>query len=268
MPPRYSYWTIIAGGLPTAFRAAKSDELLPTFKRIQQKHPDAQMMWFARGRLWSSPEDAMRNDERPAREVERGRDWRPGGSHQDPRQVFTDRKKRRNRDRRQQRWAAKQRSDQAEPHRDSLRQTVPVAPRRTAGSAASRDRTRPPRAASRGSGSPKSQTSSISKQQRPQNVAPRLTPHGDKLRDTVPTTRGRAHRPFRTRGVERARERGQQTEETPRVPAPPETPEYQPEPTPDRPTEPRPHPTEPIVPSPGPPERGRRKATERGRHQE
>ena len=38
MPPRYSYWTIIAGGLPTAFRAARRDELLPTFARILEKH--------------------------------------------------------------------------------------------------------------------------------------------------------------------------------------------------------------------------------------
>ena len=27
MPPRYAYWTIIAGGLPTAFRAAEREEL-------------------------------------------------------------------------------------------------------------------------------------------------------------------------------------------------------------------------------------------------
>ena len=43
MPPRFAYWTILAGGLPTAFRAAEREELLPTFKRIQEKHPDAVM---------------------------------------------------------------------------------------------------------------------------------------------------------------------------------------------------------------------------------
>ena len=58
MPPRYSYWTIIADGLPTAFRAAEKDELLPTFARIRHKHPDAEMKWFARGKLWDSPESA------------------------------------------------------------------------------------------------------------------------------------------------------------------------------------------------------------------
>jgi hypothetical protein len=50
MPPRFVYWTIIAGGLPTAFRAAEREELLPTFKRIQDKHPAAVMKYFARGR--------------------------------------------------------------------------------------------------------------------------------------------------------------------------------------------------------------------------
>ena len=58
MPPRFAYWTILAGGLPTAFRAALREELLPTFRRIQEKHPDAEMKYFARGRLWASPEEA------------------------------------------------------------------------------------------------------------------------------------------------------------------------------------------------------------------
>lgn len=60
MPPRYSYWTIIAGGLPTAFRAAERDELLPTYARIREKQPDAEMKWFARGKLWDSPDAARR----------------------------------------------------------------------------------------------------------------------------------------------------------------------------------------------------------------
>src|SRR6185437_16136052 len=58
MPPRHAYWTIIFGNQPTAFRSATSDELLPTLRQIQSKHPDAVMMWFARGRLWRSPEEA------------------------------------------------------------------------------------------------------------------------------------------------------------------------------------------------------------------
>jgi hypothetical protein len=114
MPPRYAYWTILAGGLPTAFRAAEQDDLLPTFKQIKQRHPDAVMKWFARGKLWTSPDEAMEarraprgdqtygQDATPARP--RGRDWRPGGRHEDPRKKFIDAKKARNQDRRQQRW--------------------------------------------------------------------------------------------------------------------------------------------------------------------
>jgi hypothetical protein len=84
MPPRYAYWTILAGGLPTAFRAAERADLLPTFNRIREKHPDAEMKWFARGRLWESPEQAQADLQRAR--VRRDRDWRPGGEHRDPRQ--------------------------------------------------------------------------------------------------------------------------------------------------------------------------------------
>ena len=97
MPPRYSYWTIIAGGLPTAFRSAERDDLLPTFKRLQEKHPDAEMKWFARGKLWESPEAAREDTEARRRAPEghrppladrppgpprerRGRDWRSARS--------------------------------------------------------------------------------------------------------------------------------------------------------------------------------------------
>src|SRR6185503_17272265 len=58
MPPRYAYWTIIFGNQPTSFRTHTQEELLPTFRQIQAKHPDAVMMWFAHGRLWKSPEAA------------------------------------------------------------------------------------------------------------------------------------------------------------------------------------------------------------------
>ena len=121
MPPRYAYWTIIAGGLPTAFRAADRDELLPTFQRIKEKHPDAEMKWFARGKLWESQEAARAADRRggdrnrrdgererrsrPAgRPEQRDRDWRPGGEHRDPRQKFIDAKKDRNARIRKERW--------------------------------------------------------------------------------------------------------------------------------------------------------------------
>ena len=118
MPPRFVYWTIIFGGQPTAFRAGTREELLPTFKQIQSKHPDAQLRYFARGKLWYSDEEARaalvrerfekrerprptgprprpgqwkpRDDaRRPGAPAERrGRDWRPGGPHTDPRARF------------------------------------------------------------------------------------------------------------------------------------------------------------------------------------
>jgi hypothetical protein len=117
MPPRYAYWTILAGGLPTAFRVAERDELLPTFRRIQEKHPDAEMKYFARGRLWESREAAQAfHDMRAANAARRpegerrGRDWRPGGEHRDPRQKFKDAKRDRNRDQRQERFARKTRA--------------------------------------------------------------------------------------------------------------------------------------------------------------
>ena len=117
MPPRYSYWTIIAGGLPTAFRAAERDDLLPTFAQIRHKHPDAEMKWFARGKLWDSPESARREVEerkanrRPAAAGgQRGRDWRPGGEHRDPRQPFKDAKKARNVRERKRKFERRERS--------------------------------------------------------------------------------------------------------------------------------------------------------------
>ncbi len=89
MPPRYTYWTIILDGAPTAFRARRADELLPTLRQLQARHPDAVLKWFARGRLWDSPEQAredLRQRRRRPRAPARGPDWRPGGEHRDPRQ--------------------------------------------------------------------------------------------------------------------------------------------------------------------------------------
>lgn len=91
MPPRYSYWTIIVGGQPTAFRAATRDELLPTLKQMQARQPDAAMKWFARGKLWESPEEAteaLRAERRGEGKERRGPGWRPGGVHEDPRDRF------------------------------------------------------------------------------------------------------------------------------------------------------------------------------------
>ena len=103
MPPRHAYWTIILEGKPTAFRAHAQEELLPTLKQLQSKHPDAVLMWFARGRLWKSEEESREAlGKRRAPEDRRGPAWRPGGSHEDPRARFKiprDEKRRRFRER-------------------------------------------------------------------------------------------------------------------------------------------------------------------------
>jgi hypothetical protein len=95
MPPRFTYWTIILDGQPTAFRAAEREQLLPTLKQLQTKNPDAVLKWFAHGRVWESPEDLWqvkakaREAARDASVKERrGREWRPGGEHKDPRERF------------------------------------------------------------------------------------------------------------------------------------------------------------------------------------
>src|SRR5258705_3289158 len=135
MPPRYAYWTIIAGGLPTAFRASEREELLPTFQRIREKHPDAEMKWLARGKLWdwqeaarirydegrgSKPFGDKRGEEKRDRvdQDKRGRDWRPGGEHRDPRQKFVDAKKQQNAALRKERWERKNAPPREKPQGD------------------------------------------------------------------------------------------------------------------------------------------------------
>lgn len=94
MPPRHHYWTIILEGKPTAFRAHTEDELLPTLRQLQSRHPDAVLKWFARGRLWNTQEEernaalARRQPKFSPAEERRSRDWRPGGEHKDPRDRF------------------------------------------------------------------------------------------------------------------------------------------------------------------------------------
>jgi hypothetical protein len=95
MPPRFTYWTIILDGQPTAFRSAEREQLLPTLKQLQTKNPDAVLRWFAHGRVWESPDEVRQLRERKRAEARdaalkepRGRGWRPGGDHKDPREKF------------------------------------------------------------------------------------------------------------------------------------------------------------------------------------
>jgi hypothetical protein len=89
MPPRYAYWTILIDNKPTAFRTREKEELLPTFHQLRRTNKDVVLKWFARGRLWETPEAAQAaSRETAAAREKRGRDWRPGGIHQDPRDRF------------------------------------------------------------------------------------------------------------------------------------------------------------------------------------
>ena len=98
MPPRYAFWTILIDHKPTAFRAREQSELLPTLAQLRRTNDDVVLKWFSRGRLWESPDEEreVRDRRRTARAAgertpqgeKRGRDWRPGGQHQDPRARF------------------------------------------------------------------------------------------------------------------------------------------------------------------------------------
>src|SRR3989442_12002534 len=89
MPPRYAFWTILIDGKPTAFRARERDELVPTFQQLRRTNKDVVFRWFARGRLWKTPEEAQAAQRAPKRTGEkRGSEWRPGGAHADPRERF------------------------------------------------------------------------------------------------------------------------------------------------------------------------------------
>ena len=74
MPPRYVYWTIIVDGRPTAFRSGSLEDIMPTFNRLKEKQPTAELKWFQNGQLWPSRHDAQ--------EAVRARGGRAGASRQ------------------------------------------------------------------------------------------------------------------------------------------------------------------------------------------
>ena len=231
MPPRFAYWTILAGGLPTAFRAAEREELLPTFNRLKEKQPDAEMKYFARGKLWNSADEARRSAElerrggRSGPGERRGPDWRPGGGHRDPRQPFKDAKKARNQDRRQERWDRKRRDESRPRPGDSRKPWTPPGARASS----------------------------------PQ--PPRERPHGDPFRGDVPPEGRR--RPFQPKGAIRGsrsgppRERPRDDDRRPRPPRP-AGPNREPRPGREPSPWPPPKTSEPQIKTP-PPERGRKK---------
>jgi len=201
MPPRFAYWTILVGGLPTAFRSAERDELMPTFKRLQEKQPDAEMRWFARGKLWSSPEEASadtRGRSADADRAARGRNWRPGGTHQDPRQPYKDAKKRGNQERRQQRFDRKQDKDQVT--RPNAQGSMPKGdrrPRQDQGARPEWKRDRPEGARPKGPGAEGRSHRPEWKKDRPEGARPAWS--GDKPKwESRPKGNDREHRPLPT----------------------------------------------------------------------
>jgi hypothetical protein len=93
VPPRYVYWTILIDQQPTAFRAKDQEDLLPTLHQLRRTNRDVVMKWFARGKLWESPEAERAAQQKPRPTEKRGQDWRPGGVHKDPRARFDKRKR-------------------------------------------------------------------------------------------------------------------------------------------------------------------------------
>jgi hypothetical protein len=93
VPPRYAFWTILIDQKPTAFRAREQEELRTTLAQLRRTNKDVVLKWFSRGRLWESPEQEREAQRAPKPVLERRtREWRPGGTHKDPRARFQKRK--------------------------------------------------------------------------------------------------------------------------------------------------------------------------------
>lgn len=96
MATPHACWIILAGTVPTSFRARTREELLPIFRQLQRTQSEVALRWFERGKVWESPDAASAaaklsrtEGRRPRKAPEpRGRDWRPGGAHKDPKTRF------------------------------------------------------------------------------------------------------------------------------------------------------------------------------------
>ena len=91
MAKSHSFWMIIDGAVPTAFRARDREDLLPTLTQLKRTQPNVVLMWFERGRVWESPaaaRSALEARRQQPRSRDRKPDWRPGGDHRDPRAKY------------------------------------------------------------------------------------------------------------------------------------------------------------------------------------
>ncbi len=89
MPPRYAYWTILVDGQPTAFRSGALEDIMPTFNRLKEKQPSAELKWFQNGQLWSSRHDAQefmraRGDRGREKDPRQAKDRGPGSGVRNP----------------------------------------------------------------------------------------------------------------------------------------------------------------------------------------
>jgi hypothetical protein len=87
----HAFWVIVTGSSATAFRAPRKEDLLPTLHQLRRTQPDAVLRWFDRGKLWESPDEAreaLRTSRGRPKTGGRTRDWRPGGSHTDPKAKY------------------------------------------------------------------------------------------------------------------------------------------------------------------------------------
>lgn len=89
MAGRFTCWVIVTGDGPTAFRARDKEDLATMLKQLLRTQPDAVVKWFERGKLWTSPEEADEAFHARRRvSSSRGKGWRPGGKHVDPRAQY------------------------------------------------------------------------------------------------------------------------------------------------------------------------------------
>jgi hypothetical protein len=181
---------------------------MPTLRQLQARHPDAVMKWFARGRLWHTPEEAQLAStlrSRPAPADRRSPGWRPGGEHRDPRERFKvprDEKRRRfARDRRAKSWAPKgDRPAEPRPPHEQRPPRESRPPRENQSRPPRENQPRPPRDAERPPrGSQEERRPYGNLQGRPPRGSnERRPPQGD--RKDRPAEWNRPPKPFRPRG--------------------------------------------------------------------
>ncbi len=90
MPAPRAFWVILIGDVPTSFRANEREDLLPTFRQLQRTQPTVALRWVERGKVWESPAAALgaAKLEATVTREKRGKEWRPGGDHKDPKARF------------------------------------------------------------------------------------------------------------------------------------------------------------------------------------